>query len=59
MRTVARWMKAPSPGRSLPYGASKLAAEVVARQAFDGFGVPVVIARSFNHIGAGSPMRSW
>ena len=36
-----------------PYGASKLAAEVVARQAFDGFGLPVVISRAFPHIGPG------
>ena len=36
-----------------PYGASKAAAEIVARQAFDGRGVPVFIARPFNHVGPG------
>jgi GDP-4-dehydro-6-deoxy-D-mannose reductase len=36
-----------------PYGASKLAAEVVALQAFRGYGQRVVIARSFNHFGPG------
>ena len=36
-----------------PYAASKVAAEVAARQAVDGFGVPAIIARPFNHIGPG------
>ncbi len=36
-----------------PYAASKLAAELVAMQAFRSNGVPVVIVRPFNHIGPG------
>jgi GDP-4-dehydro-6-deoxy-D-mannose reductase len=36
-----------------PYGGSKLAAEVAAKQACQGWGLPVVIARSFNHVGPG------
>jgi GDP-4-dehydro-6-deoxy-D-mannose reductase len=36
-----------------PYGASKAAAEVVARQAWRGREVPVVMTRSFNQIGPG------
>ncbi len=36
-----------------PYAASKVAAEVVARQAHLGFGLDVFIARPFNHIGPG------
>ena len=36
-----------------PYGASKEAAEGIARQFHRGFGVDTVIARPFNHIGAG------
>jgi GDP-4-dehydro-6-deoxy-D-mannose reductase len=36
-----------------PYAASKAAAESVALQAFLGSGLPVVVARSFNHIGPG------
>ena len=35
-----------------PYGGSKRAAEVAALQAHAGWGLPVVLARSFNHIGA-------
>lgn len=43
-----------TPARPVsPYGASKLAAEVVARQAFDGYGLPVIITRAFSHIGPG------
>jgi GDP-4-dehydro-6-deoxy-D-mannose reductase len=38
---------------SSPYAASKLAAEVVALQAFRGFDQPVVIVRAFNHVGPG------
>lgn len=36
-----------------PYGASKAAAEIAANQAFDGRGIPVMVMRPFNHIGAG------
>jgi GDP-4-dehydro-6-deoxy-D-mannose reductase len=36
-----------------PYAASKLAAEVVALQAWRGYGQPVVVVRPFNHIGPG------
>ena len=36
-----------------PYGASKMAAEVVALQAVRGFGQSVIVARSFNHFGPG------
>ena len=36
-----------------PYAASKVAAEVVARQAFLGYDLPVFVARPFNHIGPG------
>lgn len=36
-----------------PYAASKVAAEVVARQAFLGFGLEVFVVRPFNHIGPG------
>jgi GDP-4-dehydro-6-deoxy-D-mannose reductase len=36
-----------------PYGVSKEAAEAIARQFNRGFGVDTVIARPFNHIGAG------
>jgi GDP-4-dehydro-6-deoxy-D-mannose reductase len=36
-----------------PYAASKLAAEVVARQAWRGYGQPVIVVRPFNHIGPG------
>jgi len=43
-----------SPTRPVsPYAASKLAAEVVALQAFRGLGQDVVVARPFNHIGPG------
>ena len=34
-----------------PYGASKLAQELAALTAFREFGIPVVVSRSFNHIG--------
>ena len=34
-----------------PYAASKLAAEVVAFQAWRGYGQPVIVVRPFNHIG--------
>ncbi len=36
-----------------PYGASKEAAEAIARQFHRGFGVDTLIARPFNHIGPG------
>jgi GDP-4-dehydro-6-deoxy-D-mannose reductase len=36
-----------------PYAASKAAAELVALQAFHGNKLPVMVARSFNHIGPG------
>ncbi len=36
-----------------PYAASKVAAEVASAQAWLGFGLPVVVARPFNHIGPG------
>jgi GDP-4-dehydro-6-deoxy-D-mannose reductase len=36
-----------------PYASSKAAAELVAFQFFRSYGVPVVCARSFNHLGAG------
>jgi GDP-4-dehydro-6-deoxy-D-mannose reductase len=36
-----------------PYAASKLAAEVVALQAWRGYGQPVLVVRPFNHIGPG------
>ncbi len=36
-----------------PYAASKVAAEVAARQAFLGYGLPVFVVRPFNHIGPG------
>jgi len=36
-----------------PYGASKAAADLVARQAADGWGLDVVRMRPFNHVGPG------
>lgn len=36
-----------------PYAASKVAAEVAARQAFLGYELPVFVVRPFNHIGPG------
>jgi GDP-4-dehydro-6-deoxy-D-mannose reductase len=36
-----------------PYAASKLAAEVVALQAWRGYGQSVIVVRPFNHIGPG------
>jgi GDP-4-dehydro-6-deoxy-D-mannose reductase len=38
---------------SSPYAASKVAAEVAAMQFHRSYGLPVVAARSFNHLGAG------
>jgi GDP-4-dehydro-6-deoxy-D-mannose reductase len=40
-----------------PYGASKVAAEVIGLQAFLGRGLPVVLARPFNHLGPGQSDR--
>jgi GDP-4-dehydro-6-deoxy-D-mannose reductase len=36
-----------------PYGTSKLAQEMVALRAFADAGIPAVVTRSFNHVGAG------
>jgi GDP-4-dehydro-6-deoxy-D-mannose reductase len=41
------------PNPRSPYGASKVAAEVLARRAWGGAGLETVIARPFNHIGPG------
>lgn len=41
------------PRPTSPYAASKLAGEVFAQQAVQGFGQRVVIARPFNHVGPG------
>jgi GDP-4-dehydro-6-deoxy-D-mannose reductase len=38
-------------GPSSPYAVSKLAQELVARQAWEEYRLPVLIARSFNHVG--------
>jgi GDP-4-dehydro-6-deoxy-D-mannose reductase len=38
-------------GPSSPYGVSKLAQEIVAVQAWREHGMPVLVARSFNHVG--------
>ena len=40
-----------------PYAASKIAAEYVALQAYQGYGQEVVIVRAFNHIGPGQSER--
>jgi GDP-4-dehydro-6-deoxy-D-mannose reductase len=40
-----------------PYGASKVAAEAVGLQAYLGRGLPVVLARPFNHLGPGQSDR--
>lgn len=40
-----------------PYGASKVAADYLALQAFLGWGVPTVRVRAFNHTGPGQPDR--
>lgn len=39
------------------YAASKAAQEVIALQAFKGFGIPVIATRSFNHSGPGQEAR--
>jgi GDP-4-dehydro-6-deoxy-D-mannose reductase len=36
-----------------PYAASKVAAEVLGRQMFDSYGLQVILARPFNHLGPG------
>jgi GDP-4-dehydro-6-deoxy-D-mannose reductase len=42
------------PARPMsPYGASKLAAEVVGLQFFRSYGLPLIVARPFTHLGAG------
>jgi GDP-4-dehydro-6-deoxy-D-mannose reductase len=40
-----------------PYAASKVAADHLAAQAFRGYGLPVVRARAFNHLGPGQTTR--
>ncbi len=40
-----------------PYGASKVAADFLALQAFLGRGVPAIRVRAFNHTGPGQPPR--
>lgn len=40
-----------------PYGASKAAADLAAAQYRDGYGLPVVRVRAFNHIGPGQDAR--
>jgi len=40
-----------------PYAASKIAAEYLALQAYQGYGQEVVIVRAFNHIGPGQSER--
>ncbi len=46
-----------TPRPSSPYGASKIAAEALAQQHHRGWGLEVVIARPFNHIGPGQSPR--
>ncbi len=47
-----------SPTRPLtPYAASKLAAEALASQAYEGHGQEVIVVRPFNHIGPGQSPR--
>ena len=41
------------PAPSNPYGASKLAAEIIALQTWRARGLPVIVTRPFNHIGPG------
>lgn len=48
--------RAPAKPNS-PYGASKVAAEELARQYYRGWSIPTVIARPFNHIGPGQSTR--
>jgi GDP-4-dehydro-6-deoxy-D-mannose reductase len=45
--------EATPTGPASPYAASKLAAEVIALQAWRGYRQPVVVVRPFNHIGPG------
>ncbi|MGH7709526.1 MAG: GDP-mannose 4,6-dehydratase [Vulcanimicrobiaceae bacterium] len=46
-----------APRPATPYAASKLAGEAMALAAWRTYGVPVVIARAFNHIGPGQDER--
>jgi GDP-4-dehydro-6-deoxy-D-mannose reductase len=46
-----------APRPATPYAASKVAAEAVALAAWRTYGVPVVLARAFNHIGPGQDKR--
>jgi GDP-4-dehydro-6-deoxy-D-mannose reductase len=46
---------APSP--ATPYAASKAAGEAFALAAFHTYGIPALVARSFNHIGPGQDAR--
>jgi GDP-4-dehydro-6-deoxy-D-mannose reductase len=46
-----------APRPATPYAASKVAAEAVALAAWRTYGVPVVLARAFNHIGPGQDPR--
>ncbi len=43
----------PNPGS--PYAASKLASEIISRQFSLHYGMDIIIARPFNHTGAGQP----
>jgi GDP-4-dehydro-6-deoxy-D-mannose reductase len=46
-----------APRPATPYAASKVAAEAIALAAWRTYGVPVVLARAFNHIGPGQDPR--
>jgi GDP-4-dehydro-6-deoxy-D-mannose reductase len=50
-----REILAPAP--ATPYAASKVAAEAIAQAAWRSYGVPAIVARAFNHIGAGQDPR--
>ena len=39
-----------------PYAASKVAAEIVGRQMFDAYGLQIIFARPFNHLGPGQAL---
>jgi GDP-4-dehydro-6-deoxy-D-mannose reductase len=53
--STAALTEADALAPNTPYGTSKLAQELVALGAWQEFGIPVVVARSFNHIG---PLQS-